>query len=44
MMADEERIKSAFSEKDWNEIKAVDSWTVFKIVAEFVEGLRNSAR
>ena len=44
MMADEERIKSAFSEKDWNEIKAVDSWTVFKIVAEFVEGFEKLSK
>jgi uncharacterized protein (TIGR00730 family) len=44
MMAEEERIKSAFSEKDWNEIKAVDSWTVFKIVAEFVEGFEKLSK
>lgn len=44
MMADEEKIKSAFSEKDWNEIKTFDSWTVFKIVAEFVEGFEKLSR
>ncbi len=44
MMAEEERIRSAFSEKDWNEIKTMDSWTVFKIVAEFVEGFEKLAK
>ena len=40
----EERIRSAFAEKDWNEIKTFDSWTVFKIVAEFVEGFEKMSR
>lgn len=44
MMAEEERIKSAFTEKDWNEIKTFDSWSVFKIVAEFVEGFEKMSR
>jgi uncharacterized protein (TIGR00730 family) len=44
MMAEEERIKSAFSEKDWNEIKTFDSWTVFKIIAEFVEGFEKMSK
>ncbi len=44
MMAEEERIKSAFTEKDWNEIKTFDSWTVFKVVAEFVEGFEKMSR
>lgn len=43
-MAEEERIKSAFTEKDWNEIKTFDSWTVFKVVAEFVEGFEKMSR
>jgi uncharacterized protein (TIGR00730 family) len=44
MMPEEERIKSAFSEKDWNEIKTFDSWTVLKIVAEFVEGFEKMSK
>ena len=44
MMPEEERIKSAFSEKDWNEIKTFDSWTVFKIIAEFVEGFEKMSK
>ncbi len=43
-MMEEERIKSAFEEKDWNEIKTFDSWAVFKIVAEFVEGFEKMSR
>ncbi len=34
----EEKIKRAFREKSWNEIKAHDSWTIFQIMGEFVEG------
>lgn len=44
MMAEEERIKSAFKEKDWNEIKTFDSWTVFKVIAEFVEGFEKMSK
>lgn len=34
----EERIRDKFSDKDWNEIKSNDSWAIFKIMAEFVDG------
>lgn len=34
----EERIRDKFSDKDWNEIKSNDSWAIFKIMAEFVNG------
>lgn len=37
-MNNEELIKDAFQEKDWNEIQTSDSWSIFKIMAEFVEG------
>ncbi len=30
--------------KDWNEIKTNDSWAIFKIMAEFVEGYEKMAR
>ncbi len=33
-----DRIKEAFEHKDWNEIRTNDSWAVFKIMSEFVEG------
>ncbi len=34
----EEKIRKAFAQKDWNEIKASDSWQIFKIMSEFVNG------
>lgn len=34
----EEKIQRAFKQKDWNEIKTSNSWQIFKIMAEFVEG------
>ena len=40
----EEKIKNAFKEKDWNDIKTADSWHIFKIMAEFVEGFKKLAR
>lgn len=38
MYSSEDKIKKAFSQKNWNEIKSSDSWQIFKIMAEFVEG------
>ena len=35
---EEARIHQAFKDRDWNEIKSHDSWAVFKIMSEFVEG------
>ncbi len=40
----EERIKKAFRERDWNEIKSNDSWAVFKIMSEFVDGFEKLAK
>ena len=34
--------KAAFEEKTWNEIHVEDSWRVFKIISELVEGFENS--
>jgi len=34
----EKQLRKAFKPKSWNEIKTHDSWSVFKIMAEFVEG------
>ena len=36
--SNEEKILRAFKQKDWNEIKSSDSWQIFKIMSEFVEG------
>jgi len=38
MSSSEDKIKKAFKQKTWNEIKASDSWQIFKVMAEFVEG------
>lgn len=35
---EERKIKEKFKQKTWNEIKTNDSWAIFKIMAEFVEG------
>lgn len=43
MSLDEEKIKKAFQQKTWNEIKSSDSWQIFKIMAEFVEGFEKMA-
>ncbi len=43
-MTNEDKIRRAFEEKDWNEIKAGDSWQIFKIMSEFVEGFEKMAK
>lgn len=43
MSSSEEKIVKAFQEKDWNEIKTADSWQIFKIMAEFVQGFEQLA-
>jgi uncharacterized protein (TIGR00730 family) len=35
---EERKIKEKLNHKTWNEIKTNDSWAIFKIMAEFVEG------
>lgn len=40
----EEKIRKAFADKDWNEIKAQDSWQIFKIMGEFVDGFEKMAQ
>jgi len=37
-------IKDAFEPRTWNEIHTMDSWRVFKIIAEFVEGFEKLSR
>jgi len=37
-------IKDAFEPKTWQEIHTTDSWRVFKIIAEFVEGFEKLSR
>ncbi|WP_026777216.1 TIGR00730 family Rossman fold protein [Polaribacter sp. Hel_I_88] len=38
MTNDDRKIKEKLGQKTWNEIKTNDSWAIFKIMAEFVDG------
>jgi hypothetical protein len=38
------KIHEAFLTKEWNEIKANDSWMMFKIIAEFMEGFEKPGK
>lgn len=42
--SEEDKIRMAFANKDWNDIKATDSWQIFKIMSEFVEGFEKMSR
>jgi uncharacterized protein (TIGR00730 family) len=41
---DEHRIKRALQKRNWRESKYSDSWSVFKIMSEFVEGFETMRR
>ncbi len=41
---EERRIRQAFKDKDWAEIKSSDSWVIFKVMSEFVEGFEKLAK
>src|SRR5271154_1463898 len=43
-LEEEHRIRSAFKDKDWAEIKSSDSWVIFKVMSEFVEGFEKMAK
>lgn len=43
-MTGDEKIRNAFENKDWQEIKVTDSWQIFKIMAEFVDGFEKLAK
>ncbi|SFN32896.1 hypothetical protein SAMN05421741_1048 [Paenimyroides ummariense] len=38
------RIKESLTQKSWNEIKTNDSWAIFKIMSEFVNGYEKMGR
>ncbi|MCG8476592.1 MAG: TIGR00730 family Rossman fold protein [Cytophagales bacterium] len=40
----EKKIRQAFLEKNWSEIKSQNSWTIFKVMSEFVEGFEKLAK
>ena len=41
---EEDKIRKALEHKSWNEIKTYDSWQIFKIMAEFVDGFEKMAK
>lgn len=41
---EDHRIHDKLKQKDWNEIRTNDSWAIFKIMAEFVNGYESMAR
>ncbi|MFD2965932.1 LOG family protein [Sphingobacterium bambusae] len=43
-MAKEDKIRSSFANKTWQEIKVKDSWQIFKIMSEFVDGFEKLAK
>lgn len=43
-LSDEDKIQDKFKQKTWNEIRANDSWAIFKIMSEFVNGYETMGR
>jgi uncharacterized protein (TIGR00730 family) len=43
-MSMDEKLRNAFENKNWQEIKVTDSWQIFKIMAEFVDGFEKLAK
>ncbi|CAM4447263.1 LOG family protein [Flavobacterium terrigena] len=41
---DDERIQDKLKQKTWNEVRANDSWAIFKIMSEFVNGYESMGR
>lgn len=41
---EDRKIRETFKQKTWNEVKTNDSWAIFKIMAEFVEGFDRLAK
>jgi len=44
MASKKKKAEDTSKEKSWNEIKAIDSWQIFRIMSEFVQGFDNMAR
>lgn len=44
MTANEAKIRKAFLKKDWQEIKSENSWQIFKVMAEIVDGFEALSR
>jgi uncharacterized protein (TIGR00730 family) len=43
-LSDDDKIQEVFKQKTWNEIRANDSWAIFKIMSEFVNGYESMGR
>jgi len=43
-LENEDKIRKAFIDKDWAEIKSSDAWVIFKVMSEFVEGFERLAK
>jgi len=43
-LSEDEKRQQAFQQKSWQEIKTYDSWKIFKIISEFVEGFEKLGR
>ena len=43
-LSEDEKRQQAFQPKSWQEIKTYDSWKIFKIISEFVEGFEKLGR
>ncbi len=43
-MSEDKKIKEKLKQKTWNEIKTNDSWAIFKIMSEFVEGYEKMSK
>jgi len=41
---EERKIREKLKQKTWNEVKTNDSWAIFKIMAEFVEGFERLSK
>lgn len=41
---EDDKIKDVFTQKTWNEVKANDSWAIFKIMSEFVNGYEKMSK
>jgi len=42
--SEEDKIRKAIKTRNWNEVKTYDSWQIFKIMAEFVQGFERMAK
>ncbi|MGN0022081.1 MAG: TIGR00730 family Rossman fold protein [Sphingobacterium hotanense] len=43
-MIKDDKIRNSFANKNWQEIKVKDSWQIFKIMSEFVDGFEKLAK